>query len=578
MSSIPRSLTRGVSPAQAKRAQEAVRQRWNETAARARADVNLFMELSFCDDQTPGSPPFAQQWFHREWQAFWGSSPVTVMHGATGFGKTEQVVGRVIWELGNDPTKRVALIRKSFDPAAELLAKVKRQVEGNAYARAIFPKLRPGEPWSGETLRLAGAGLDTTTNSVTPFGIDGPILGKRIDVAVLDDVNDPENTANEERRLSGLRWADEVVQSRLTTHGWLAILANAWHRDDLAFTYSRRPGMPYRCYPAERDGVPLWPAFRGREWLDAYKLRVGPLAFVRTMMCIVGDDRTRIFSTDVLAPAWARGAGLRPLFRVERLFDDDGMPLTPAAMLTTPLSADQWDVIVGVDLATGKTERKRKSDLTVFFVLGVSRRTGKRRVLWIDKGRWAAPETVRRLKAINERYHPRRFIVEDNGQQQFLIDFAKEVPGFEQGRIHAFTTDGEKWHESLGIEGIAAEMYGGRWQIPGPKGEIEPYRASLDPAERGAWDNIRSWTTHLEDFVRVGHTADDVMASWFARQGAVMLGGGVFDHTHASEMSEPPPGFAERLLMGNAPTVAGIIDHGEQEALDPIIADLLRRR
>lgn len=575
---IPRSLARGVSSAQVKRAEEALRERWNETAARARADVNLFMELAFCDDQTPGSPPFAQQWFHREWQAFWGSSPVTVMHGATGFGKTEQLVGRVIWELGNDPSKRVALIRKSFDPAAELLAKVKRQIEQNAWVRAVFPKLRPGEPWNGESLRLASAGLDTTTNNVTPFGIDGPLLGKRIDIAFLDDVNDPENTANEERRLACLRWADEVVQSRITTHGWMAIIANAWHRDDLAFTYSRRPGMPYRCYPSERDGVPIWPAFRGREWLDAYKLRVGPMAFARTMLCIVGDDRTRIFSTDVLAPAWAGGAGVKPAFRVDRLFDDDGLPLTQDAIFTTPFSVEQWDVIVGVDLATGATEKKRKTDLTVFFVLGVSKRTGKRRVLWIDKGRWSGPEIVLRIKAINERYQPRRFIVEDNGQQRFLIDFARQVPGFGQGRIETFTTTGEKWHESLGIEGIAAEMYAGRWEIPGPKGEVEPYRASLDPAQREAWDNIRSWATHLEDFARVGHTPDDVMASWFARQGAVRLGTGVFEHTHAHEMSEPPPGFAERVLMGNAPTVAGIIDHGEQEALDPILAELLRRR
>lgn len=559
----------------------AIEAKWRELCERARADVNVFLEMCFCDDQTPGSPPFKQQPFHREWQAMW-SERISVIHGPTGFGKTDQLIGRVLWELGRDPSLRVAIVRKSFDAAKEIVQKIKRQIEQNKILRAIFPHMRAGNPWSDEVLRLEGAGLDTTTNSVTPFGLDGPLLGKRVDLLVIDDANDPENTRTEESRKKGIKWADEVAQSRLTTHGRMIITANAWHREDIAHTYAKRRGVAYKKYQAEDPvtGELLWPSFRGREYLDALKNTMSPTAYARTMLCELGDDATRIFSAQVIARALLGGAGLKPVRAVQRTFDVAGEVVDyDRIMWGTPGARDEYDVLIGVDLATGETERRRKTDFTVLFDLGVHVDTGRRRVLWIEKGRYAGPHTVRRLGEHKTRYSPRRVLVESNAQQRFLLQFLAEVPGWD-ALVTPFHTDGSKWSESLGIEGIAGEMMAGRWQIPGPKygtnlddfvraltkpsdrdKEIEAlYLASLTADEREAYDAIREWVSHLFDFQRSGHTADDVMASWFARVGALKLAAGMFEHTRAAEMATPPPGHVEQQTHGPAPTTIGLFE------------------
>jgi hypothetical protein len=235
--------------------------------------------------------------------------------------------------------------------------------------------------------------------------------------------------------------------------------------------------------------------------------------------------------------------------------------------------------LLGVDLATGETEKKRKTDLTVLFDLGVHVDTGRRRVLWIEKGRYTGPHTVRRLGEHKIRYSPRRVLVESNAQQKFLLQFLAEVPGWDT-IVEPFHTDGTKWSESLGIEGIAGEMMAGRWQIPGPRyganvddyvraltnpsdadKQVEAaYLASLTAEERAAYEAIREWVSHLFDFQRTGHTADDVMASWFARVGAMKLAAGVFVHTKAEQMSPPPPELVSQQTHGNAPTTAGIFE------------------
>ena len=497
---------------------------WRDLRARCRVDVNTFIETVFKNDQAKGSPAFRQQDFHREWQAAWGKERIVVIHGATGFGKTEQVLGRLLFDMGNDPMIRILIGGKSDDKANELLGKLKRQIEHNETLRAIFPELRPGEPWGAETIRLASAGIDTTTNTVTTFGISSPKAGHRADRVLLDDVNDNENTRTEDRRNYINSTADSVVQTRLTTNGRLWILANAWDLDDLAFTYSRRPGVWYGCYPAyDSSGRLLWPDFRPKEWLDKVRDTMSPTEFARMFLCQPRDEGTRIFKGAWFELARTFGAGLKPLESVRHKFDRDGRPIDNDVILN-PVAAfrDRMRVVVGVDLATGKTEKRRKSDFTVLFVLGV-RADGKRQVLWIERGRWDSGETIRRMRDIEVRYRPDLFVVEDNGAQTFLMEHARGV--IPQARIEPFTTTSAKWDPSIGIESIGIELQAGSWIIPDARPE------SLSPSELEARDNIALWEKHLLDFSRTGHTPDDVMASWFAQRRAATLEAGVFSPT-----------------------------------------------
>lgn len=530
---------------------------WEAEAFAAQQDVNVFMRLIFRNDQDPNSAPFEQQWFHREWQDIWSTAGVSVIHGATGFGKTEQIIGHLLWRMGRQPSIRILILGKKAENASKLLAKIKRQIEHNKTLRAIFPSLREGAIWNNEKLRLATAGLDTTTNTVEVYGMDGSPQGARADIIVADDILDFENTLTEYQREKVIAFVDAAIQSRLTTTGQLHVLANAWHPEDLAFVYSKREGVRYGCYPAW-DPITLellWPSFRPMEWLEARRKKMSDDAFCRMFLCKPRDEKTRIFKADWFVAMRALGArlGAVPMRRLlERSKAED--PFDPYAgkmpILAMRPRNDFIGFGVGVDLATKKNEKKRKTDLSCFFGLGL-RRDGKRQVIWVEKGRWSLDEKLDRFRDWSDRYKPDHFFVEDNAMQADIVQYTQNMPDFKTPVV-GFTTGIEKWDPENGVEGIGVEMRGGQWASPAPANDTvrAEYLAALDGEETDALKCIRSWEQHLLDFSRVGHTPDDVMASYFARESILRLGNGMFQHTHADEMATPPPEAVQRRIAG----------------------------
>lgn len=526
---------------------------------RAREDVNAFIELCARNDQDPCMPPFEQQWFHREWQEAWLTKRRVVFHGATGFGKTEQVIYHLIWRIGRQPSIRILLLGKQQENAKKLLRKIRRQVEDNPMVRLVFPELLPGAPWTDDRLRVAGAGIDTTSDTIETYGLDSSPQGARADIVLADDVVDFENSLTEYQRKKLISFIDQAIRTRLTTTGQFFMLANAWHEEDVAFDYSRRAAVHYKAYPAIDDlGRLLWPSFRSQAWLDEERASMPLASFERMYLCRPRSDATRIFQSAWFTLSRQKGAGLRPQRSVAHAFDREGNLLDPTHIaLMGVLMAQRLRVVIGVDLATGKTEKKRKSDLTVFFVLGIHP-DGARQVLWIEKGRWSFDVALERLKILNDRYRPDLFVVEDNGAQVALAQFARA--GGLETPILDFSTGAQKWHESLGIEGIGAEMRAGRWSIPAPAANDneETYRARLSAEELEAYQAILDWQAHLLDFSRVGHTPDDVMASYFAKQGALALAGSTFTHSHASEMPAPPAEHRDAQAMGSWATAMAL--------------------
>jgi hypothetical protein len=539
---------------------------WAEQIEAARRDVNAFCALAFRDDQTAGSPPFEQQWFHREWQRVWRERRFSVTLKATGFGGTDQMIGASLWELGHDPNVRVSIISKTITKAQDRLAKIKRNIERNPIVREVFPELLPGEKWNSEVLRVKGACLDTTTDSVSAFGVGADLLGTRIDLGFLDDVQDDESTRSADRRKGDLEWADKSIITRLTTRGRLHVIANAFHPEDIAHAWRQRPGFFSGEYPAERPDRPdrglLWPSFRSAAWLDDIKGKMTPTAYAQMYLCQARHEETRIFQKWWFLRARKRGEGLPPVRSLPRYADETGVDGALAMLLPgrQMARAHALRVVTGWDLATGKKAERRKSDLTCVFDLGLHP-NGDRQVLWIEAGRWPVAESLRRLREHEMRYAPERHEVEDNGAQTFVVQFAQWFRDCSP-RVEGFTTNSAKWDEALGIEGIGVEMQAGRWIIPGPvqlEGDdegtklhnaalLESYLAGLGPdrhegeddstflarravanAEyREAYARIKAWEGKLLDFHRGVHTADEVMACYLAVTAANRLARGLF--------------------------------------------------
>lgn len=580
-------------------ASSAERARLRHLLELAREDVNVFAALCFRNDQPPYGP-VEQQRFHREWQRAWSEERISVIHGATGIGKTKQITIHLLWRIGRNPNIRIAVIKKTAKEAEKTVAEIRRQIEENVRLKHVFPHLKAGRPWGDERLRVEGASIDQKDDTVMPYGIDGSPGGIRADVIVLDDVNDDKNARSEVERQQINEWVDGLVQSRLTTEGQIIILANAWHVEDLAFTYSRRKGVWYKAYPIleEATGALLWPSFWPMARVDRIRETMTPTTFARMYLCQPRDESTRVFRADWFRWAREKGRGLRPERTVERTATTrDGQLLDLADFDRIFTATLERRVVVGVDLATARSERRRKTDFTCFFVLGLEP-NGDRRVLWIEKGRWPLAESIRRLADIERRYRPDRFIVETNGAQMYFPESARMVMGGKTPRIEEFDTTGEKWDEAFGIEGIGVEMQARRWALPSPtRPENEAaYVAELTPEEAEAYELINQWAQHLLDFTRGPHTPDDVMAGYFAFRGMQRLAAEVFQQTGEvfprtssrdvaekagvvatvgrvlGEPDEPPAGWAavERAFADAAP------DAPAAPAPPPAFFDLIR--
>ena len=62
-------------------------------------------------------------------------------------------------------------------------------------------------------------------------------------------------------------------------------------------------------------------------------------------------------------------------------------------------------------------------------------------------------------------------------------------------------------HPTLGVESLAAELHAKKWRIPNKDGMLHK--------------QVAKWIDEMLYYDPAAHTGDRLMASWFARQGAM---------------------------------------------------------
>lgn len=474
--------------------------RWRAEVEKARADPAAFVEFAIAHERT-GARLFNAP-HHIEWHAFLNEHQRCVLWAPVEHGKTQQIaVGRVLWLLGKDPTRRLALISNTGTQAVKLLAAVKAHIEQNPRVREVFPHLmrstNPQDPWHSTAITVARKTI-AKDPSIQALGVTGPVVGSRLDGAVLDDVLDFENTRTAEQLQKLEDWFDSTLLPRLTEGAFCHFINTPWSPDDLGHRLAKRPGWASRRYSAVLNPQdppalwqPLWPdAFSRARLLEVYE-GTTPINFARKYLCIVRVDAQSRFHQEWLDAMVAAGKGWGPYRRA---------PATNGRL---------WPCFTGVDLGIGESQQDA---LTVLFTLALEP-TGKRRrvVLEIQSGRWPAPEILQRLGDIHARYQS-HILVESNAAQRFLVQFAAE------GRlpVRPFFTGKNKYDEHFGVESVAVEIRNGHWILPsGPSG------ADVD-------DEAREWMREMLFYTPEAHTGDRLMASWFAREGARQYAPSVF--------------------------------------------------
>ena len=467
----------------------------------ARKNPNAFIQLVLRDEET--GVPVTQAPTHKRIQAAINEHKYLVCMAHVESGKTQQAIGRALFELGKNPNLRVCIASATKDVAENLAATISRYIAepdlSGGMLHRVFPNLKPepGGKWSadkGYYIERKGNPKDPSIRSV---GLHGSILSARIDFLVIDDLITGETTATEYRRKDVLDWYAGTLRGRLTKDARVVFLCNAWHEDDAAAVLSKRPGWSQIVIPVEEaDGTLNWEDRWPKDRIESWRME-DPLEASRLLDCVrrkVGQNR---FREEYIELCKKRGMPL-----LNRLTKDN-----------LPTGAK---VYTGVDLAFSKSRGRHQSCMFTILVFP----DGRKRILNIRAGQWTANEFYRELSDLNRDFPTTEILVEDNVAQKWIQQLATG----QFSNVRGFSTTGQKKkNENFGVESIANELAAGLWEIP--------CNNSMQP-----WPLVAEWINDMRTYDPSGHTGDLLMASWFAREASRKKG---FTHRIATISSMP---------------------------------------
>ena len=459
--------------------QEAVEVMEAKQIALARVDPDSFMEYVLRDEAT--GLQVRQTEVQSEWHRLAKEHDRLLIWSHIESGKTMQMsVGRTLWMLGRNPNLRICIASNTHGQAAKIVRTIGNYIENSYELHQVFPNLKPDRPWTTTQLFVERT-IVAKDPSVQATGFRGNITGARIDVLVMDDMLDPENTHSPAARDELWNWYQATLSGRLTANAKVIIVGTAYHPEDFLHRMAQIPGWQAKRFPAvNEDGTPKWPQRWPASRLARKRLEIGPLEYARQMMCQARDDTEARFKREWIERCLRRGAGKSMC---------KSLNAVPAG----------YRLFTGVDLAVQKSSA---ADSTVFFTI-VVHPNGDREVINIESGKWSGPDIVNRILQAR-RCFPGIVRVENNASQDFLLHFVRQAGGGDW--LQAHTTGRSKASPEFGVESIATEMFNGRWIIPSANGTLEP--------------EIAAWVQEMLYYQPDAHTGDRLMASWFAREAA----------------------------------------------------------
>lgn len=443
----------------------------------ARDNIDEFIEFVMRNEET--REPLVQSPLQDEFQRLFSKHDRLMLWTFPEAGKTLNVVGRILWELGRNPGLRIAYISSVQNQADKALDLVKSYITHSDELHEVFPDLHPGETWKGDaiTIRRATHAKDFSIQCA-PAGASG-IQGSRIDLLILDDILNYDNTLTEHRRNYMESWYKNTLSTRLTANARVWVLGNAFHPDDLYHRFASMPGWVWKRFPVvDEDGTPIWPHQWPAERIAKKRDELGAL-FAQQFLCQARDESASRFKKAWLEKCLKRG---------------EGKSFTYALSAIPP----GYRVYTGVDLGLRK---KAGSDQSCFFTICVHP-DETREILCIESGRWSGPEIVQRIVDTHHRFGGIVY-VESVAAQKFILEFATAISSVP---VLPFQTGKNKHDPAFGFESLGAEMANGKWIIPNADGRIHP--------------EVEHWIRELLYYDPDAHTGDRAMASWIAREAA----------------------------------------------------------
>jgi predicted phage terminase large subunit-like protein len=317
----------------------------------ARASSSAFMEYVFTDDK---GKPFEQQWFHDEWHIAWDNFNRVMIIAPRDHAKTSNVVGRALWEIGNDPNVRIKIVCASDGKAKERLFEITQHIEGNQKLKRVFPELVQDQqaPWNAHHIYVKRSAMHRDA-TVEALGITSTATGGRADILIADDVVDRRNalTMPALRETVKQSWKSDWT-NLLEPSGRIWYICTFWSPHDLSQELLKNAAYKILRYDIDAQLTPIWEKKWPREALQARLAEIKSIEFNRAFRNIVVDE-----SVGVMKDAWIQYADLE---RTEEFKErvDHLVFFTSYDTAGKPTGGEDQDYSAGVTIAVDPDSKR----------------------------------------------------------------------------------------------------------------------------------------------------------------------------------------------------------------------------
>lgn len=168
--------------------------------------------------------------FHIEWLEFIQQNRFTIILAPRGSGKsTVMTVGYTTWKALIDRNIRILIVSNTQRQAEIFLRQIRAYLESTQILD-MFGDIK-GNIWSTSELDLRGHGVQKEA-TITSLGVGGALIGRHVDMIILDDIVDEENSRTSYQRENVWEWYFKTLLPMLEPNGEIHIIGTRWHEDD----------------------------------------------------------------------------------------------------------------------------------------------------------------------------------------------------------------------------------------------------------------------------------------------------------------------------------------------------------
>jgi len=256
---------------------------------------------------------------HSKWILYcWDSDGPRALQAFRGGYKTTaiSIIGSVVWMIYH-PNDRIAIIRKNFKAAAEVVRAIAEAMERPEIqalfeiACGIIPRAKIAREGS---LTYSFKNTVTPEGNITALGIDSGVTGLHFDKVICDDIITLKDRISRAERERTAEIVMEIATNIIEPGKGSAWIGTPWHRDDAWNVI--RGFCDIVKYPLSKYN------FIGAKEAEKKRLTTTPFLYAANYELEIRKDESALFAEPVYSQGWDHSVG-GAMAHVDAAYDGD---------------------------------------------------------------------------------------------------------------------------------------------------------------------------------------------------------------------------------------------------------------